>query len=287
MLTKRLPDGVEQKANEVRNEAIRKMLRVFHTNTIVFFTSIFVILEFELRKIFHQHSEILFRSLQPILWLLMFGQVISHEIIMNEKIPYIDFLTPGILAQSVLFIAIFNGIAVIWERDMGIVQKFVVAPIPRSAIVLGKGVGSAIRAVSQLIVVYVLAYFLDVNIDWSFFAILGVLLFVILGAILFSTFSLVIACIVKTRERFMGIGQVLTMPLFFASNAIYPIAAMPTWLKTVAHSNPLTYEIDALRAIMLHGTSSTYGLGFDLLFMVFIILILTFIGSVLYPRLAR
>jgi len=252
-----------------------------------FIRSTLIIFEFEIRKALHQPSEILFRSLQPILWLLMFGQVIAHEIISTETIPYIDFLTPGVLAQSVLFIAIFNGIAVIWERDMGIVQKLMVCPIPHAAIVLGKGLGSAFRAISQLIVVYILAYFLNVNIDWSISAISGVLLFIILGALLFSTFSLIIACIVKTRERFMGIGQVLTMPLFFASNAIYPVTAMPPWLKTIAHCNPLTYEIDALRAIMLTGGSTTYGLELDFMFMISVIIALTIIGTVLYPRLAR
>lgn len=247
----------------------------------------YVILEFEIRKVRHQPSEILFRSIQPVLWLLMFGQVISHEIVTNNQVVYIDFLTPGILAQSVLFIAIFNGIAVIWERDMGIVQKLVVAPIPRSAIVVGKGLGSGIRAISQMIVVYFLAAFLKVDVDWSPIAIFGVLLFVVLGAVLFSTFSLVIACIVKTRERFMGIGQVLTMPLFFASNAIYPVTDMPNWLKTMAIANPLTYQVDAMRDIMLHGTQTTYGLGFDLLYMLAVIVGLTIIGTLLYPRLAH
>ena len=65
----------------------------------------------------------------------------------------------------------------------------------------------------------------------------------------------VIACLVKTRERFKGIGQVLTMPLFFASNAIYPIAIMPAWLQVVSHANPLTYEVDALRALMITACS--------------------------------
>jgi len=266
-------------------QCIFYVIKEIYKSIVNFLLNTLVIVEFEVRKVFHQPSEIIFRSLQPILWLLMFGQVISHEIVTHEKVAYIDFLTPGILAQSVLFIAIFNGIAVIWERDMGIIQKLLVAPIHRSSIVLGKGLGSAIRAVSQLVIVYALAYFLKVNIDWSFSAIAGVFLFIVLGAVLFSTFSLVIACIVKTRERFMGIGQVLTMPLFFASNAIYPVTAMPPWLKAIAHSNPLTYEVDALRTIMLQGISSTYGLGFDFLVLVLIILLLTIVGTILYPRL--
>ena len=81
-------------------------------------------------------------------------------------------------------------------------------------------------------------------------ALAGVALLVVLGAVVFSTFSLTIACVVKTRERFMGIGQVLTMPLFFASNAIYPIAMMPGWLRWVARLNPLTYEVDGLRSVL-------------------------------------
>ncbi|HSX19647.1 MAG TPA: ABC transporter permease [Gammaproteobacteria bacterium] len=246
-----------------------------------------MILEFETRKVMHQPSEVLFRSIQPMLWLLMFGQAISHEIIQHDSLSYIDFITPGILAQSVLFIAIFNGIAVIWERDMGVVQKLVVAPVPRAAIVLGKGLGSGMRALSQLIVVYILALFLGVNIEWSLLPMANVILFVILGAVLFSTFSLVIACIVKTRERFMGIGQVLTMPLFFASNAIYPLADMPPWLNAMAHVNPLTYEVDALRAMMLTGGSSAYGIGIDFAYMMLVIAVLTVIGAILYPQLAR
>ncbi len=86
---------------------------------------------------------------------------------------------------------------------------------------------------------------------------------IVVGSALFSTFSLIIACIVKTRDRFMGIGQVLTMPIFFASNAIYPIAIMPGWLRAISSANPLTYEVDALRALMLTGSTSEYGLMTD------------------------
>ena len=78
-------------------------------------------------------------------------------------------------------------------------------------------------------------------------------LLIVLASALFSTFSLIIACIVKARERFMGIGQFLTMPIFFASNAIYPITMMPPWLRAVARVNPLSYEVDALRSLMLGG----------------------------------
>jgi ABC-2 type transport system permease protein len=105
-----------------------------------------------------------------------------------------------------------------------------------------------------------------------------------LGSGLFATLSLIIACIVKTRERFMGIGQVLTMPIFFASNAIYPLSLMPGWLKTVSYLNPLTYEVDALRALMLDKGSSDYGIGADFAILFIVAAILTVIAARLYRR---
>ena len=142
-------------------------------------------------------------------------------------------------------------------------QRYLVSPAPRSALVLGKGISAGVRALSQAIIVYMLALLLGVGISLNPLNIIGVAAAIVLGSALFSTLSLIIACIVKTRERFMGIGQVLTMPIFFASNAIYPIAIMPPWLNAVSHVNPLTYEVDAMRALMLtHGTSD-YGLGLD------------------------
>jgi ABC-2 type transport system permease protein len=113
-----------------------------------------------------------------------------------------------------------------------------------------------------------------------------VVLAVLLGAALFSTLSLLIAAVVKTRERFMGIGQVLTMPLFFASNAIYPLEIMPRWLQLVAHVNPLTYEVDALRAAMLVGSPSVYGLSVDFAILVGVLSLLVALGARIYPRVA-
>jgi ABC-2 type transport system permease protein len=91
---------------------------------------------------------------------------------------------------------------------------------------------------------------------------------------------------VKTRERFMGVGQVLTMPLFFASNAIYPTSIMPGWLKTISQLNPLTYVVDALRTFMLADSTSTFGLNHDYAVILLTTIVLVFIGARLYPRLA-
>lgn len=135
--------------------------------------------------------------------------------------------------------------------------------------------------------VYLLAWLLGVKMNWHPLALLGVAVTVLPGAAVFSTFSLIIACIVKTRERFMGIGQILTMPLFFASNAMYPIAIMPDWLKAVAHVNPLTYEVDAMRALMIQGGTTACGIGADFTVLLLALAVLTMIRARLYPNRAR
>jgi ABC-2 type transport system permease protein len=247
----------------------------------------FTIVGLEARKLRHDPTDVLTRAVQPALWLLVFGEVLSRvRAIPTGGKPYLDFMAPGILAQSVLFIAIFSGIAIIWERDLGIIHKFLASPTPRAALVLGKALAAGVRGLTQAVIVYLLALILGVHMNWNPLSLLGVIVMVIVGAACFSTFSLIIACLVKTRERFMGIGQVLTMPLFFASNAIYPIAIMPAWLLVIAHSNPLSYEVDALRSMMLAGGTSTIGLGWDFLIMFVVTAVLVWIGARLYPRVA-
>jgi ABC-2 type transport system permease protein len=193
-------------------------------------------------------------------------------------------MAPGVLAQSVLFIAIFYGIAVIWERDLGILHKFLASPTPRAALVLGKALSAGERALVQAVIIYLLALLLGVDLNWNLFALAGVLVVVILGSALFSTFSLIIACLVKTRERFMGIGQVLTMPLFFASNAIYPISVMPVWLQAISQVNPLTYQVDALRLLMITGGTTVYGLPLDMGVLLGTTVFLVILAARLYPR---
>jgi len=247
----------------------------------------FTIVGLEARKISHDPTDVFTRAVQPALWLLIFGEVFSHvRAIPTGGRPYLDFMAPGILAQSVLFIAIFSGIAIIWERDLGIVHKFLASPTPRTALVLGKALAAGVRAMTQAVIVYLLALLLGVHMNWNPLNLLGVIIMIIMGAACFSTFSLIIACLVKTRERFMGIGQVLTMPLFFASNAIYPVAIMPIWLQVIAHSNPLSYEVDALRSLMLAGGASATGLGWDYLILFVVTTVLVLIGAQLYPRVA-
>ena len=248
-----------------------------------------IIAEVEARKLRHDPTELITRALQPALWLLVFGQVFTRfRVVPKGYDSYIQFMAPGILAQSVLFIAIFYGLTIIWERDLGIVHKFLASPTPRAALVLGKALSASIRGLSQAVIVYALALLMGVKVNFSPLALLGVAVTLILGAAFFSTLSLIIACLVRTRERFMGVGQVLTMPLFFASNAIYPIEYMPTWLQVISRANPLTYEVDALRSMMLVGAQINYPLiALDLGVLLVATTIAVLIAARLYANVVR
>jgi ABC-2 type transport system permease protein len=239
----------------------------------------------EVQKLYHDPLELFTRAIQPVLWLLLFGEVMTQiRGVSPGNLRYLDFLSAGILAQSALFVAIFYGISAIWERDVGVLQRYLVSPAPRSALVIGKALSAGVRALSQAVIVYILALVLGVGIDLNPLNIAGVAGFIVLGSGVFSTLSLIIACIVKTRERFMGIGQVLTMPIFFASNAIYPLSLMPNWLRIISHINPLTYEVDALRALMLTEVTSEYGLLLDFGVLLALAIMLVVIASRMYAR---
>lgn len=239
----------------------------------------------DVRKLRHDPYELLTRMIQPAIWLLIFGQAMTKTIsIPTGSHSYLDYLVPGILAQSILFISIFFGIALIWERDMGILQKILVSPAPRSVLVIGRSISAGIRGISQTFIIYVLALFLNIQLRWDWVAFIGVLAIVMMGGALFSTFSLIIASIVKKRERFMGIGQVLTMPLFFASNALYPIDMMPHWLQVVSILNPLTYQVDALRNFMITGAVSAQDLILDFAVIFISYVVLVWIASRTYPK---
>ncbi|HEX8738922.1 MAG TPA: ABC transporter permease [Casimicrobiaceae bacterium] len=244
--------------------------------------------QIELLKLVRDPTELISRAVQPVLWLVIFGQVLAqvHGIYAGET-GYLAFLTPGILAQSVLFSAIFYGIAVIWERDLGVVHKLLVSPARRMSLVFGKAVSAGFRGIVQAAVIYVVALLLGVGVRHDVAATAGVLAGVLLGSALFSTFSLIIACIVKTRERFMGIGQLLTMPMFFASNAIYPLDIMPAWLRAISQANPLTYLVDALRGSMIPGGESVHGYAVDAAILCAVFGGLLMVAVKLYPTLAE
>ena len=249
-----------------------------------FATSALTIAEMEARKIRHDSTELWMRAIQPALWLLIFGEVFNTlRGLAPGGYSYMQYIAPGVLAQSVLFVAIFYGITIVWERDVGLLTKLLSTPTPRTSVVVGKALAAGVRGIFQGVMIFALALIIGVNLRLDPLDVGGVFVVVVLFAMCFASFSMTLASFLKTRDRMMGIGQAITIPLFFGSNAIYPVSLMPAWLQAVSKYNPLSYVVDAMRSMLLTGDYS--GLPIDILALVVTTVFLIGCASISLKRL--
>jgi ABC-2 type transport system permease protein len=238
----------------------------------------------EMRKLRHDHLDIVTRSVQPLLWLFIFGTALRHNHALTlGRLDYRAYLAPGVMAQAAMFIAIFFGLAVIWERDVGQLQRLLATPQPRSAIVLGKAAGACVRALVQAVLLLAVLAVADIPVRWSADGVIGTLVLLMLGTAAFACMSMLLAAGVKERERFIGIGQLIMMPLFFASSALYPLRVMPGWLHVIARVNPLTYEVQGLRQ-MLVGVGGAGELWLDFLVVAGFLVLMLVAATRAYPK---
>ena len=159
----------------------------------------------ELQKLQHDRTELVTRMVQPALWLLIFGQTFSRLRVINTgSVPYLAFLAPGIIAQSALFISIFYGIQIIWDRDAGILAKLTVTPAPASALITGKSFAVGVRSVAQVVGVLALAYLMGVGLTINPLRILGAMGIVMLGAAFFACLSMTLAGLVPQSRSADG-----------------------------------------------------------------------------------
>jgi ABC-2 type transport system permease protein len=217
-----------------------------------------VMIELELRRLRHDRTELYFRAVQPVLWIVVFGPVMGsvRGIPTPGNIPYTDFITPGVLIQSTTFMCIFYGLMLVWERDSGILKRLLVTPASRYATVIGRSMASGVRAIFQGLIIVPVALLIGVRFypNAAYFILAFIIIFFASGG--FAAISILVASFMKTRERFMGIGQAITMPLFFASNALYPLQMMPQALQYFSAVNPMSYVVDATRGLMITGDLS-------------------------------
>lgn len=248
-----------------------------------FMRNVLAMIELEMRRIRHDRTELYSRAVQPILWIAVFGPIMgSVRAIPTGGIPYTDYITPGALIQSTTFISIFYGLTIVWERESGILKKLLVAPASRYSIVIGRALASGIRAIFQALIIIPVALLVGVKFMPSIpnFSLALAIIFASSGG--FAATSILIASFMKTRERFMGIGQALTMPLFFASNALYPVSMMPEIMQRIARLNPMSYVVDAVRSLMITGNLTS--LSVDLTAIILFDVVMFVIASINFRR---
>jgi len=190
---------------------------------------------------------------QPVLFLFVLGTGLS-ALASRGMPPGIDFRTfiyPGVLSMSVLFTAIFSAASIVWDREFGFLREMLVAPVSRSAIVIGKCLGGATVSTFQGIIILALAGLARVPYD-------PVLILTVIGELLLLSFTLtafgvMMAARITQIQAFMALTQMLVMPLFFLSGALYPLRALPAWLAVVTRFDPITYAVYPMRhAVFSH-----------------------------------
>jgi daunorubicin resistance ABC transporter membrane protein len=190
---------------------------------------------------------------QPVLFLFVLGTGLSSLARrgMPPGVDYKTFIYPGILAMSVLFTAMFSASSIVWDREFGFLREMLVAPVSRAAIVIGKCLGGATVATLQGIVILILAGLANVPYDpVLFLTVIGELL---LLSFTLTAFGVMMAARIKQIQAFMALTQMLVMPLFFLSGALYPLNGLPAWLSVVTRFDPLTYIVDPMRhAVFSH-----------------------------------
>lgn len=191
----------------------------------------------------------LFTLIQPLIWLLIFGQLFGRFV---QAENYMDFMTPGILIMTVLFGSSWSGVSLLREISAGTVDRLLVSPVSRVAIVLSRVLHSAVQVIAQVLVILLVAWLLmDSSISMNVIHVALALLAIFLLGIGFAALSNGFAIMLQREEPLVMIGNLMTLPLMFFSSALVPNAFMPTWIEYVSLVNPVTYAVEAVRAILV------------------------------------
>jgi len=195
---------------------------------------------------------------------------------------YQQFLLPGIIAQTLLFTAMFLGISVIWDRQFGFMKEILVAPVGRISIFAGKMLGVGTSAMIQGLIVIALGILIGIPLTVIAVSLaIPLMLLITVGLV---CIGLIIASLMTSLESFGTIVTFVNMPMFFLSGALFPVTNLPAWLKWAFYINPLTYSVDALRTVMIPGWHSILPLHYDILIILVFDIVTVIIGTYMFSK---
>ena len=205
----------------------------------------------QMKRFSRSGIRIVMSVVQPLVYLLALGFGLNKVFEQSGRGHYIDFIVPGIVAQTILFNAIFWGVGIMWDKQFGFLKETLVAPVSRVNIMLGNALGGATVAVIQGVMLLIISIIFGFR---PYSLILLVITFIVMSmlAMAMVSFSAGIAAIMNDMQGFMAVNNLLVIPLFFLSSALYPLDSVPTAMKVIASLNPLTYAVDALRMSLIH-----------------------------------
>ncbi len=218
---------------------------------------------------------------QPVVFLLALGFGLGSIFKRAGAGNYFAFVAPGIIAMGIMFTAVFSGIEIIWDRQFGFLKETLVAPVSRLQIVLGRVLGGAIVAVLQGFAVFVVCLVFGFRIQhWLLLPI--AIIFMLLISLLFTSIGTAIGSVLQDMQGFPLVMNFLVMPLFFFSDALFPMTGLPKILEGALRLNPVTYGVDGLRGAF--SSAFAFSIVTDFAVLVALSAVLLSIGSYLFAK---
>jgi ABC-2 type transport system permease protein len=234
------PTRVTPVAVRVASSSIRSELRAVE-----------IVWKRELIRFSKDRLRIVTALVQPILFLFVLGTGLSHLASAGTHgVNLRTFVYPGVLCMAVLFTAIFSAASLVWDREFGFLREMMVAPVRRSSLVLGKCLGGASVAGFQGVIVIALAGL--VGVPYTATLLLGVFAIQLVLAFAITAFGVMVAARIKQMQSFMAISQMVTMPMYFLSGALFPVSGLPPWLTVLNRLDPMTYAVDPMRRLVFN-----------------------------------
>jgi ABC-2 type transport system permease protein len=241
--------GGELTAGQERERAPVARVRVPGRSVRGDLRAIKIVWQRELIRFSRDRMRIVTALLQPLLFLFVLGTGLSRLASAGTHgVDLRTFVYPGVLAMAVMFTAIFSAASIVWDREFGFLREMLVAPVRRSSIVLGKCLGGATVAGFQGLIVIAMAGL--VHVPYAPVMLLEVFALQVLLAFAITAFGVMAAARINQMQSFMALTQMLVMPMFFISGALFPVSQLPTWLAVLNRVDPLTYAVDPMRRVV-------------------------------------
>jgi ABC-2 type transport system permease protein len=212
-------------------------------------STIYILWLRELKRYSRSRVQIIASLGQPVLYLVALGFGLGPVFERAGNGSYLQFIAPGVIGMSVLFMCVFSGISILWDRQFGFLKETLVAPVSRMQIMVGRTLGSATVAMSQGLLVFLVCLMIGFR-PHSWMALPKAAVFVALVAINFAALGTAFGSVIKDMQGFPLVMNFVAMPMFFLSGALFPLWDLPRALSLVTHLDPLSYGIDGLRGAL-------------------------------------
>ena len=244
-------------------------------------STIYILWLREMKRYVRSRAQIVASLGQPMLYLLALGFGLGPVFQRSGQGSYLQFVAPGVVGMSILFMSIFSGIGLLWDRQFGFLKETLVAPVPRLHVMMGKALGGATVAVIQGSIVFVVCLIAGFR-PMSISALPIAFLFMALMATMFTSLGTAIGSVLVDMQGFQLVMNFLVMPIFFLSGALFPLTNLPKALAVVTSLDPMTYGVDGLRAALIG--ISHFGIATDIAVICAITALFMGLGTYFFSR---